>query len=116
MFQGLKATALAALLTSSTFAATVNFVIQPGTGSKPWNTPDTVINLKVGDVLHLVNKDTVDHAIHTNNSKPFKHTDLLAPGEDTNVDVLTAWDLKTDKPLYDHFNQETGFVYVNVTE
>jgi hypothetical protein len=119
MKNGFKAFALAALLSTSTFAATVEFVIQPGTGKGDYNTAQTAVQLKVGDVLHIVNNDTIVHRVHTG-GKPFSHTPDINPNGGTyDADVTGAWDVRSNGPLYDHYyNPDTNasFFYVNVTE
>lgn len=96
-------------------AKVVTFVVQPGTGAKAWNTPETKLTLHVGDTLRVVNQDTVDHAIHTG-GKPFPHTryPYIKPGESQDHKVTDVWDLEKNGPLYDHFYQEAGFIYLEV--
>ncbi len=43
----------------------VEFDIPPGTGDGPWNSPAQAVTAHVGDVLRIVNDDTVPHRLHT---------------------------------------------------
>ena len=114
---GLKSLAVAALvvLGSASYAATVTFTINPGTHENAWNTPEAPIQLKVGDTFHIVNNDDVEHAIHTGGT-PFSHTGFIKPGQSYDAKVTGTWDFVKQHVLYDHFYQEKGFVYLNVTE
>lgn len=53
-------------------AEIVEFHIAPGTGKNPWNTPDTMVRVKVGQTLRIINEDNMVHMLHTN-GKPCPH-------------------------------------------
>jgi hypothetical protein len=50
----------------------VIFRIKAGTGKASWNTEATEVDVKVGQVLRIVNDDSVPHRLHTN-GKPCPH-------------------------------------------
>lgn len=76
----------------------VEFRIKSGTGNGAWNTADTQLNLKVGQVLKLINDDAVRHRFHTNNS-PCPHGNDIQPGKSEDCVISREY---TGAPLYDH--------------
>ena len=108
------------LMAAGTFASLAcardyTFTIMAGTSGAAWNTKDTVVNLKVGDTLTLVNHDSEVHAIHTG-GRPFAHFPPVQPDASYTEPVTGTWDPDVDGPLYDHYNPETGFFWVKVTQ
>jgi len=51
-------------MASAALADVVEFHIANGTGPQAWNTQDTAIWAKVGDVVRFYNDDVVDHRLH----------------------------------------------------
>lgn len=97
-------------LTASAFAAqTVTFVIKNGNGATPWNTQATMITVKVGDTVHIVNDDTVNHRLHTD-GEPCPHGPEMTPGQSYDCVVDAPFDPNDNGPLYDHdFGPDTPF-------
>jgi hypothetical protein len=92
----------------------VEFHIAPGTGSKPWNTPETVVNVKVGQILRVINDDSVVHTLHTF-GRPCPHQpDDSQPGEFYDCEIKTAADPRVDL-MYDHAFGDKARFYVNAT-
>ena len=54
-------------------AEVVEFRIPAGTGKKAWNTRETMVEVKVGQILRIINDDTTKHRLHTNGGKPCEH-------------------------------------------
>jgi negative regulator of replication initiation len=54
----------------------VEFHIKHGTGNQPWNTAEEIITAKVGNILRIVNDDTVSHRPHTS-GVPFPHPEAI---------------------------------------
>jgi hypothetical protein len=102
-------------IAASALAQTYTFTIPAGTGAKAWNTKDQMITLKKGDSLTLVNNDSELHAIHTG-GRPFKHYPPIEPGKSFTEEITGTWNPDVDGPLYDHYNQDTGFFWLKVTE
>lgn len=110
---------------------TFRFQIPAGTKASStgnWNTPQSPLSLKIGDTLFVRNLDTFNHAIHTNNSRPFSHQtgetvgcSSSAPCGSSRFSVTTAADSipepqKTKDQIYDHLRQtgKTGSIYLIV--
>jgi negative regulator of replication initiation len=90
----------------------VEFHIKHGTGNQSWNTPDDIVDAKVGNILRIVNDDTVSHRPHTSGA-PFPH-----PGNDIPPGGQADYILQAPfppapgviEPLYDHaFGQAAQF-------
>ena len=86
----------------------VTFNIMKDAEMADWNTKETMIMLKVGDVLKLVNNDTVVHAMHTNGS-PCSHTPDIEPGESYNAKMTSTYNPMKMGPLYDHYHSGSKF-------
>jgi hypothetical protein len=90
----------------------VEFHIKPGTGNQPWNTTEEIIIAKVGNILRIVNDDTVSHRPHTSGA-PFPHPGSdIPPGE--HADYLLQAPFPSSpgaiEALYDHaFGQAAQF-------
>jgi len=109
------------------------FQIPSGTKSSTtgnWNTPQSAIQLKVGDTLFLRNLDTSNHAIHTMNGRPFKHQEGETAGCSTGslcgssrLSIMDTADslpepTKTKDTIYDHSRESSkaGSIYMVVTK
>lgn len=78
----------------------VEFRIKPGTGSGAWNTQDAPVNLKVGQVLRIINDDTIRHRLHTDGA-PCPHGNNIAPGQSEDCVISRPFN---GGNLYDHNN------------
>jgi len=83
-------------------AGVIVFHISAGTGNQPWNMPENAIVATVGNILRIVNDDTVAHRLHTSGI-PFPHpsTDIL-PGQSADFVLEAPFDPGAGQPLYDH--------------
>jgi hypothetical protein len=90
-------------LASPAFAGnTVEFHIRSGTGKSAWNTHDAMLVVKVGDTVHIVNDDVVNHRLHTF-AVPCAHGPEMAPSESYDCVIGSAFDPDSDDgPVYDH--------------
>ena len=80
----------------------VEFHIPPGTDHGPWNTPAQAVAAHVGDVLRIVNDDTVPHRLHTDGA-PFAHPTADIPPSQSADYILQAPVQPGDgHVLYDH--------------
>ena len=68
----------------------VVFRIKAGTGNGAWNTAETMITAKVGQVIRFVNDDTVRHRLHTG-GEPCNHGPNFEPG--------ATWDCVASDPV-----------------
>lgn len=92
----------------------VEFHIADGTGKNPWNTKDTAVFMKVGQVLRIFNDDKVNHQLHTNGA-PFGHGNLIKPG--TSADSLAKYVFNPKTPneeIYDHIVGSSATFYIRV--
>lgn len=96
-------------------AEVVEFHINRGTGLKPWNTRDTVVNVKVGQTLRIINDDTIVHRLHTNNDRPCLHQpESSRPGDFYDCVIINPADPDVDL-MYDHNSGGTGRFFVRAT-
>lgn len=80
----------------------VEFHIAAGTDHGPWNTPAQPVTAHVGDVLRIVNDDTVPHRLHTDGA-PFAHPAAdIAPGQSADYTLQTPIQPGDGHVLYDH--------------
>lgn len=80
----------------------VEFHIADGTGAAPWNTRATIVKVKVGQTLRIVNDDSVKHRLHTFNNRPCAHQGPDSdPGQFYDCVVATPADPDVDL-MYDH--------------
>lgn len=94
--------------------ALVEFHIPAGTGNGAWNTPETTVNVKVGDTLRIINDDSIPHTLHTF-GRPCPHQDPESkPGEFFDCEIETTADPRIDK-LYDHVAGEKARFYLKAT-
>jgi hypothetical protein len=95
-------------------AQILDFHIAKGTGNKPWNTPATVVQARVGDTVRIHNDDTISHQLHTF-GRPCDHQpEPSAPGEFFDCDIATPVDPRIDT-LYDHNAGQTARFYLKAT-
>jgi hypothetical protein len=83
----------------------IEFHIANGTQEGPWNTDKSVVHVKLGQILRVINDDTIGHRMHTDGA-PCPHGPQIEPGK--------TWDCLVSKPftgvLYDHqFGQPAAF-------
>ena len=98
---------------SSAMAEVVEFTIVEGTGGKPWNTKETAIAAKLGDVIRFHNADTIAHILHTNGA-PCAHGSTFQPGADWDCKVSKEFSAATQGPLYDHNFGPTAAVWIEI--
>lgn len=80
----------------------VEFHISPGTGGGPWNTPGQAVTAHVGDVLRIVNDDSVPHRLHTD-GVPFPHPAAdISPSESADYVLQAPFQPGNGHVLYDH--------------
>ncbi len=80
----------------------VEFHIPHGTGGGPWNTAAQPVTAHVGDVLRVVNDDTVPHRLHTDGT-PFPHpTADIPPSQAADYILKTPLQPGNGHVLYDH--------------
>lgn len=90
----------------------VVFEIAPGTGGGAWNDRASQINLRIGDVLRIVNNDSIVHTLHTDGA-PCPHGEDMAPNGGTRDCVIAKpFDPDVEGPLYDHRFPQSGFFYL----
>lgn len=111
---------MAAMLTSAGMAMAedvVEFHIPADTGKKPWNTRDTMVEVKVGQTLRIINDDTTQHRLHTTAGKPCKHgPSNVAKGDHYDCVVTTTADPDVaDEFCYDHNVGPSARFYVRAT-
>jgi hypothetical protein len=94
---------------TSTGPKVVEFRIKQGTGTGPWNTRDTMVTVKVGDTLKIVNDDTTVHRLHTGGAPcPHQPGNGLQKGQEYICEVKSALEVGSGAPVtYDH-NQGTS--------
>ncbi len=103
------------MLLSFTFVAVaediIEFRIAKGTGSGPWNTRATMVRVKVGQTVRIINDDTITHVLHTF-GRPCDHQDgESAPGEFYDCKIVTPADPDVDL-MYDHNFGESSRFYL----
>lgn len=79
----------------------VEFHIAKDTGSKPWNTKDKIVRVKLGQTLRIVNDDSITHQLHTNGA-PCSHGEPIAPGASGDCVISAKYNALKDGALYDH--------------
>ncbi len=115
IMDGFSVALIGSLLSTAVLAAdVVEFRIKPGTGNKPWNTRETVVELKVGQTLKIINEDSTPHQLHTSGSpcphQPAKtltgqaYECLISKVVDPDVDVF-----------YDHIAGSSARFYMRAT-
>ena len=93
----------------------IEFHIPEGTGSKPWNTPKTTVNVKVGQVLRIINNDDIPHTLHTF-GRPCPHQPQESlPGKFYDCEIATTADPNIDL-LYEHSVGVQARFYLKATK
>ncbi len=91
----------------------VTFHIPAGTGTQPWNTPDTAVQAKVGDTLRIVNDDAVPHQPHTDGATgPFPHPSADIPAGGGSADYLLQRAFQGS--LHDHDSGPSARFWITV--
>ena len=87
----------------------VEFRIKEGTGSGPWNTRDTMVTVRVGDTLKIVNDDMTVHRLHTGGAPcPHQPGNGLQKGQEYSCEIRSPLEVGPGAPAtYDH-NQGTA--------
>ena len=82
----------------------VEFRIPAGAGEGPWNSPDTAVVVYVGQILRVINDDSIDHQIHAPDDGAIDHGGRLsANGGSENYDVTRSDPLDPGRTnYYDH--------------
>lgn len=89
----------------------VPFHIAPGTGDKPWNTPQKPIVASVGQTIRFYNDDDIQHFLHTPGS-PCPHPEEgFEPGETFDCVVSKPHDA-SHHDIYDHIQGPDAQVYI----
>ena len=92
----------------------VEFHIPVGTGQRAWNTPQTVVEVKVGQTLRIYNDDSIAHYLHTP-GRPCPHgTGRFNPGSFYDCQVSAEADPERDE-CYDHQFGPSSRFYVKAT-
>ena len=95
--------------------ATVIFHIPSGTGRGPWNDGSGRVVAKVGDILRIINDDSVAHRLHTS-GRPFPHPEAdIFPGGTADFVLQTPFDPSADGPLTDHDQGPQALFFLEVT-
>lgn len=94
---------------TSTGPKVVEFRIKEGTGSGPWNTRDTMVTVRIGDTLKIVNDDTTVHRLHTGGAPcPHQPGNGLQRGQEYTCEIRSPLEVGPGAPAtYDH-NQGTS--------
>ncbi len=109
------ALSLLALVGSAAQAAVIDFHIPAGTGGKPWNTMATAVEARIGDVVRIINDDSIDHLMHTF-GRPCEHQpEPSKPGDVYECEIATTADPRIDT-LYDHNFGITARFYLKATK
>lgn len=95
----------------------VEFHIKAGTGSQPWNSAETIVTAKVGNVLRIVNKDSVAHRPHTDGGAPFPHpASEIPPGGQAQFTLQVPFGVAPGQTpaIYDHVFGQTARFWIKV--
>lgn len=96
----------------------VEFHIKHGTGNRPWNTVEETITAKVGNILRIVNDDTVPHRPHTS-GVPFPHPAAdIPPGGHADYLLQSPFPSASGvmEALYDHAFGQAAQFWIRVDE
>ncbi|MEK6580187.1 MAG: hypothetical protein AABZ55_13260 [Bdellovibrionota bacterium] len=87
----------------------IDFHIASGTKNGAWNTQDTMVQVRMGQIVHFINDDSVVHRLHTDGA-PCEHGPEMKPGATWDCVVKVVYDSEADGALYDHgFGQRAKF-------
>ncbi len=104
-----------AFVSQSAFSSTVDFHIANGTGRSPWNTQETSVTVKVGDILRIYNDDTIPHQLHTFGA-PCGHGSSFPGGNSWECEITEEYSSKVSGPLYDHIVGVRAEFWVEATQ
>jgi negative regulator of replication initiation len=96
----------------------VIFHIKQGTGNQPWNTAGEIITAKVGNILRIVNDDTVAHRPHTS-GVPFPHPAAdIPPGGQADYLLQASFPSSPGamEALYDHASGPAAQFWIRVEQ
>ncbi len=97
-------------------AEIVEFTIAPGTHDQAWNTKETAIRAKIGDIIRVINKDDINHALHTYGAPcphpEYDNGDPIRPGESWDCPVTLPFDSDKEGPLRDHYQYQQAEVWI----
>jgi len=88
----------ASTVPASSDSRIVEFHIRAGTGRGAWNDSSTGVNVRVGQVVRIINDDSITHRLHTNGA-PCPHGQPIAPGSFGDCQISSPF---ASGPLYDH--------------
>jgi hypothetical protein len=101
------------VLSLPTFAKDIYFEIPLGTAEQllDWNSSENPVVAEVGDTLIIINRDSEPHRLHTDNSRPCAHGELMTPMGGMWSCVLTEEynAFEEENPTRDHFNYDLRF-------
>lgn len=83
----------------------VEFIIQPGTGSGPWNSSNNYLEVKVGDTIRIRNMDSTIHQLHMPGNSTCPHGSGAIP-------TGGFYDCKTTKPFETNRNNPQSYDHV----
>ena len=93
--------------------ATVVFHIPSGTARGAWNDRPGVV-AKVGDILRIINDDSIAHRLHTS-GRPFPHPEGdIFPGATADFVLQTPFDSGADGALFDHVHGPQALFFLEV--
>lgn len=96
------------------FSDVVEFRIKAGTGSGPWNTRETMVTVKVGQTLRIVNDDSTVHRLHTGGAPcPHQPGSGLKNGEEYLCKIERTLDVGNGRPAtYDHISGQNASFFL----
>ncbi len=83
-------------------AEVIEFRIANGTDKNPWNTANSPIQARQGDVIRFYNDDMTVHRLHTNGA-PCPHGPDIAAGGSWDCIVSQPYSSSASGALYDHY-------------
>ena len=105
----------------------VVFIIPANTGDSPWNTEATMVNVKVGEVLRIINMDSEVRQLHTGGD-PFRHGGAINANDPANTDPKQAPQVaypvestidpagRNSPTTYDHIVGTSASFWIKATE
>lgn len=85
-------------------SSTVEFRIPAGTGTGAWNTQATTVKVFVGQLLRIINDDTIPHRMHTGGAPCAHQNANMATGQSYDCVVSKPVSSQASTPVYDHNN------------
>lgn len=102
-------------VSQTALSATVDFRIARETGKGAWNTKETSVSVKVGDLLRIYNDDTIPHQLHTFGA-PCGHGPSFPGGNAWECEIVEEYSSKVSGPLYDHLSGERAEFWIEATK